>query len=219
MQQQVHNSCVSELLSTSLRDRKRTETWSAIHNAATNLTLANGGPTQVTVEDITQQANVSQRTFFNYFATKEDAILGLQEPVIEQHVREQLDLSTNVLERVSHLLLTVGQSTFAGDRETSLRFEVLEKYPELIHRRLSYIAKVETLVIDLVESQLAASPQWNADFPDMPPGESARLIVLMGSATMRFAMQSNKPTRSRDAQFAALDDATTLLRKILRKVQ
>ncbi|GAA1347852.1 TetR family transcriptional regulator [Arthrobacter roseus] len=209
---------MSELLSTSLRDRKRTETWSAIHNAATELTLVKG-PTHVTVEDITSQANVSQRTFFNYFATKEDAILGLQEPVIDEHVRDEFDLSCNVLERVSHLLLTVGQSTFAGDRETSLRFEVLEKYPELMHRRIAYIAKVDTLVMDLVRARLELSEQWLSDFPDAPPDESARLIVLMASATMRFAMQSAKPTKSREAQFVALDDATTLLRTILRKVQ
>lgn len=218
MQPKCENSCVSELLSTSLRDRKRTETWSAIHNAAAELTLVKG-PTQVTVEDITGQANVSQRTFFNYFATKEDAILGLQEPVIEERVREEFDLSCNILERVSHLLLTVGQSTFAGDRETSLRFEVLEQYPELMHRRLSYTAKVETLVMDLVRARLELSEQWDSDSPDIPPGESARLIVLMAGATMRFAMQNTKPTKSREAQFVALDDATTLLRMILRKVQ
>ncbi len=218
MQSECNNSCVSELLSTSLRDRKRTETWSAIHNAAAELTLVKG-PTQVTVEDITSQANVSQRTFFNYFATKEDAILGLQEPVIEERVRDEFDLSCNILDRVSHLLLTVGQSTFAGDRETSLRFEVLEKYPELMHRRIAYIAKVDTLVMDLVRARLERSEQWLADFPDAPPDESARLIVLMASATMRFAMQSTKPTKSREAQFAALDEATTLLRTILRKVQ
>ncbi|MHA7154862.1 helix-turn-helix domain-containing protein [Arthrobacter sp. TMN-50] len=68
---------MSQLLS--LRDRKRTETWAALREAAARLTLENG-PDRVTTETIAAQANVSARTFFNYFGTKEDAILGLQDP-------------------------------------------------------------------------------------------------------------------------------------------
>lgn len=218
MQNQWQTCCVSELLTTSLRDRKRTETWSAIHNAAAELTLQKGLE-NVTVEDIAEISNVSRRTFFNYFSTKEDAILGLQAPLIDDDVRAGFTLDAGFLDAVSRLLLTVAQTTFAGDREKSLRFEVLKRYPELTHRRLSYITQVEALVIDLVQERLDTSAQWQADAPEIPTREASRLIVLVASSTMRFAMQNTRSIRSRDAQFEALDNATTLLRQILRKVQ
>ena len=66
-----------------LRERKKAETWTALHEAAASLALQHGVE-QTTVEAIAASAGVSPRTFFNYFQAKEDAILGLREPVLEE---------------------------------------------------------------------------------------------------------------------------------------
>jgi AcrR family transcriptional regulator len=58
-----------------LRTRKKAETRHAIAAAALALATEHG-PGDVTVEDIAAAANVSPRTVFNYFPTKEAAILG-----------------------------------------------------------------------------------------------------------------------------------------------
>lgn len=58
-----------------LRARKKRETRHALHRAAIELVAA-GEPHDVTVEAIAARAGVSQRTFFNYFQTKEAAITG-----------------------------------------------------------------------------------------------------------------------------------------------
>ncbi|WP_162144843.1 TetR/AcrR family transcriptional regulator [Arthrobacter castelli] len=199
-----------------LRERKRAETWTTIHQVAADLTL-DRGLQAVTVEAIAEQANISSRTFFNYFSGKEDAILGLQEPKIDEEVRDGFALTGDLLSRVSTLLMTVGQSTFGGDNATSRRFEVLERYPELVQRRLSYISKVEDLVAELVEERLEETGQWRAELSDVPCSEAARVLVMMASAAMRFAMQRGSPPVGRDEQFEALDSATTLFRRILRK--
>lgn len=57
------------------RDRKKAETREALRSAALRLALEHGYE-QLTVEAITEAADVSQRTFFNYFASKDDALLG-----------------------------------------------------------------------------------------------------------------------------------------------
>lgn len=207
---------MSELLSLPLRERKRAETWTTIHDAAAELTLEMG-PCSVTVEAIADRANISSRTFFNYFNSKEDAILGLQEPAIADDVRDGFAISEDLLSRVSTLLLTVAQSTFGGDYATSHRFEVLERYPELLQRRIAYITKVEDLVADLVEDRLEDSGHWRAELADVPSRETAQIIVMMASSTMRFAMQRGSPPVGTAAQFEALDSATTLFRRILRK--
>ena len=56
--------------------RKQNATRSALHAAAVELVYA-GSLETVTTAQIAEAAGVSPRTFFNYFETKEDAIIGL----------------------------------------------------------------------------------------------------------------------------------------------
>lgn len=56
-------------------DRRKRATRNALRRAAVRLVEARGLGA-VTVEDIAAAAGVSTRTFFNYFPTKEDAVVG-----------------------------------------------------------------------------------------------------------------------------------------------
>lgn len=58
-----------------LRERKRRATRVAIQKAAIDLATERGID-GVTIEEISHAANVSPRTFFNYFPTKDAAIVG-----------------------------------------------------------------------------------------------------------------------------------------------
>lgn len=58
-----------------LRERKKRETRFALSQAAIRLTIERGW-NNVTVEDIAVAANVSERTFRNYFANKAEAIVA-----------------------------------------------------------------------------------------------------------------------------------------------
>ncbi|WP_431236218.1 TetR family transcriptional regulator (plasmid) [Mycolicibacterium psychrotolerans] len=58
---------------TDLRRRRRHQTTSEIHQAALKLARQRGYE-NVTIEQISSEAGVSQRTFFNYFPTKEAAV-------------------------------------------------------------------------------------------------------------------------------------------------
>jgi AcrR family transcriptional regulator len=57
-----------------LRERKKAATRQALHEAAMRLAMAHGAD-RVTVEAIADEVGVSRRTFSNYFANKEEALL------------------------------------------------------------------------------------------------------------------------------------------------
>lgn len=59
-----------------LRERKKNATKAALANAALDLADRHG-LSQLRIEDIAEQAGVSLRTFRNYFASKEAAVVGL----------------------------------------------------------------------------------------------------------------------------------------------
>ena len=57
-----------------LRERKKAATRQALYEAAMRLAIAHG-PDKITVEAVADAAGVSRRTFSNYFANKEEALL------------------------------------------------------------------------------------------------------------------------------------------------
>src|SRR4051812_48235481 len=71
----VHFPARMPLVTTGLRERKKRATRLALHRAALEL-VGTHGLDGVSIEQIAARADVSTRTFFNYFSTKEDAVIG-----------------------------------------------------------------------------------------------------------------------------------------------
>jgi AcrR family transcriptional regulator len=65
------------------RDRKKNATRRALRDAALAL-VAERGFAHVTIEDITEAVDIAPRTFFNYFPSKESAVIGADPQQIEQ---------------------------------------------------------------------------------------------------------------------------------------
>lgn len=70
-------------VTSSRRDRKKLTTRRALRWAALELVAARGYA-HVTVEDIAEAADVSTRTFFNYFASKEAVVIGQDAELLEE---------------------------------------------------------------------------------------------------------------------------------------
>src|SRR5699024_8962856 len=68
-----------------IREAKRRVVREALSSAARDLVLERGLDA-ITVEDIARAAGVSTRTFFNYFPTKDDAIIGVEPELISELV-------------------------------------------------------------------------------------------------------------------------------------
>ena len=70
---------------TGLRERKKAETRAAISQAVLHLAVARGLD-HVTADDIASAANVSVRTFHNYFGTKEEALVSAWTTEFQVHI-------------------------------------------------------------------------------------------------------------------------------------
>lgn len=128
----------------SLRERNRRDTWASIHSAAVDLAAADG-PAAVTIDEIAARAGVSRRTFFNYFATKDDAIVGLRTPTVDPVALAAFEASSEpLLDRAIALL-------FASVREAlSWRSEearaLLKRFPELKARMHAHAGALEQVM-------------------------------------------------------------------------
>ena len=124
-----------------LRERKRAATRAAITAVARSLT-SERGLSGYTVEDVCEQTGISRRTFFNYFPTKEDAILGhvddeLPEDVFEEFLRRgqvspQGQISASLLQDLLQLSLSMSERMSSSEEETRQLIGVIKKEPQLM---------------------------------------------------------------------------------------
>lgn len=164
-----------------LRERKRRATRRAIQHAALELATERGFD-RVTIDEISHAANVSPRTFFNYFPSKESAIIGEvpelpNTDMIEAFVNAGPEQS--VLTGLQGLLIatvdnseeiggggeedTEGASSESGAREDptvhslhELRRELLTRNPELFALRMASMHQFERELCGVVERRLSA---------------------------------------------------------------
>ncbi|MFD8855021.1 TetR family transcriptional regulator, partial [Streptomyces sp. NPDC059604] len=73
--------------STGLRERKKRRTRDALLHTALDL-FTTQGYEETTVDEIVDAVEVSQRTFFRYFASKEEAVFAIQEMVESRFLAE-----------------------------------------------------------------------------------------------------------------------------------
>ncbi|HCN45248.1 MAG TPA: TetR family transcriptional regulator [Pseudomonas sp.] len=135
-----------------LRERKKQQTRRAIHGAALRL-LDEGGLENATVERICDAADVSARTFFNYYPSKAAAILGLPDRVIPPEVAERFRRAQGEL--VPALCEVVVAATNHNVDRKGIKRVVAER-PELVAEFTRWIMSVREEFIALARERAAS---------------------------------------------------------------
>lgn len=157
-----------------LRARKRRRTSAAIQRAALELALERGD-LHPPVDAIAARADVSPRTFFNYFATRDEALVGEPMQFPEDADPTVGDDLLDMLETIALLVL--------GDRELDrdlilLRRDVMRQHSELFARRVVQSHEIEQQLIRLAERRATI------DGSDRPH-ERGRIAALIAMGALR----------------------------------
>jgi AcrR family transcriptional regulator len=174
------------------RSARHAVTSRAIEENAVRLVLEHGLEA-VTVDMICEAAGISQRTFFNHFPTKIDAIVGAAGPrVDEAAVRRFLasdnpDVLGDLLELVAHLA--------PGDADAPqlamARWTLITRTPALLQLQMDRMIGVQREMVEVLVLRLARHAE-----PGETPAEirdQANLLSHLVAGIMRFSIEGDGP--------------------------
>jgi AcrR family transcriptional regulator len=163
-----------------LRERKKAETRAALATATLRLAIDRGWE-HVTVESIATAADVSYRTFFNHFSSKEEALLqpgGAAQPRLSTRLRAQPE-GLGVLDAVRAAVREELADLESDPAALRNRMTVILANPSLLPRL------VETGATDERDVALAIAERTGQDREaDLLPG----LLAAVLSATVRVSL-------------------------------
>ncbi len=195
-----------------LRERKRLATWQTLHEVAASLALTHESLSVVTVDSIVELANVSPRTFFNYFGTKEDAILGFSEPAVSAQALEAFTSSAKPLaNRVADFYFDVMASSRTSGKGRKQRIKILSMHPELTNRQVTHFSQVELLVHEATISHLGDAPLPSSI---ASIAELVDVLVFASSYAYRIAARRSSAESTDQADRVAMHHALSQLREV-----
>jgi AcrR family transcriptional regulator len=176
----------------SLRERKRAKTRRALIDAAVEL-FDRQGYEQTTVAQIAAAAEISTRTFFGYFASKEDLLF----PDSQARVQAALDAidQRRPGDRPVEVLLRALEHVAATDADmisplASVRVRLIQTVPSVQGRGLQVLFSAQR---DIARHLLAAFPS------ELDETSSAALVgALVGSISATIAVLMEDPAHSQD---------------------
>jgi AcrR family transcriptional regulator len=161
------------------RERKKQATRAALSAAALRLSLERGID-NVTVEQIADEVDVSLRTFFNYFSSKEEAIVAGDVATAESLVEAFRDrpAGESVLEALRHAVLAVLDEDSYRDRVQ--RMQALRRTPSFLPYHLAAFVAQERALATAVADRAGCHVDQ-----DLYPA----LVAASAMAGLRVAVQ------------------------------
>jgi len=175
-----------------LRERKRLATRRAIQMAVLRLVVERGLE-NVTIDDISTAADVSPRTFFNYFTSKEAAIVGDGPEMPDEEALDRFvhggGAAGNLLSEIGALMAETAGHASDDAESLLLRRQLHKQYPQLSTLRMIGMREFEKEIIEIVARRIVVDqPELAAD-PEALDSR-AKLATFVAVGAMRHAWMS-----------------------------
>lgn len=189
-----------------LRERKKRATRRALQRAALEL-VAERGLDEVTVEQIAAAADVSPRTFFNYFATKEDALSTTDADALEELLAALAARPADEPPLLALRALNLQRAEqIAADTEFwRLRAKVITSYPEVGARLIGASIQADHRVAQVLAERMGVDVRT-----DPRPMLIAGAVTVAKRTAMGLWLASHQ-TRDLPGVLAECFDALTTL--------
>lgn len=196
-----------------LREHKRAATAAAIESAAISLALEHGYE-NVTVEMICEASKVSQRTFFNYFGSKEGVILGAAPPTpTEEQIQRFVEgEGPNVLDDLVGLVTAVMVDHEPDMQLLQCRRMLIQQTPELMSKERARIGEVEGRLAGFVVARFHAQGRNVTSTPDLE--DEARMVVALAAGAMHYAMQKWVGSNFTSTRRELMQNTSDMIRRI-----
>lgn len=142
-----------------LRERKKRERGQALRRAAIDLALEKGYH-NVTVEDICERCGVSRRTFFNYYSSKEEALLGRADTVFDEEDQPAIEEFEaggphgRLVADLEHLLAFIVATRLKKRDDMHQYHLMLKQDPTLIPLQMARMGNNERLFRQIIQRRL-----------------------------------------------------------------
>ena len=139
---------------TGLRERKKAQTRGAISSAVMLLAL-DRELDAVTVDDIAAAANVSVRTFHNYFGSKEEALMSAWRSEFEVHLDELRARPADepILVSLEHVFAGIAAQICEHPGDAASQSDLLWTSTVMAHRRSVLLDEAVRMVTDIVAAR------------------------------------------------------------------
>ena len=199
----------------SLRERKRRETRAAIERSAITL-VDELGYENVTVAMIAERAVVSQGTFFNYFPTKDAAIVGLGpldlDPQAVHAAYDRLAPATPYHATLSLFLEVVRELDWTSDI-AAMRGRLVAQTPVLMRLFLDGTFAFVADFRSMLASYLEGHPERRTCSDELTAAEEASLVVSEALEAAKFALA--RATKDLERGLPEADEVEAIVRKIV----
>ena len=192
------------------RERRMRDTAARLTSVCRQLTAAHGLG-GFTIDQVCEQADISRRTFFNYFPSKEDAVLG-GNPEEDAHEFAAQFLARpsgdwgRVLDDLTEIAVAHFESAGVDAAERAELGAAIEREPALLLRFMGVSREVDRRIAELI------AEREGLDADDPRPGAAVSIFAtLMRSTAERFLDPTN------DRTFASiLAESLSAMREVLQ---